>query len=62
MNASELRQEIARLNIPKYKFGAEASINPIRLGAILNERSAASEEELERIREALERLSSTDVV
>lgn len=57
MNAQELRLAIARLNIPKYKFGAEASINPVRLGAILNERDVPNEDEVRRINEALDRLS-----
>ena len=57
MNARWLRTEIARLNIPKYKFGAEASINPVRLGAILNERDKPNEDEVRRIKEAVSRLS-----
>jgi hypothetical protein len=57
-SAAHLRSEIGRLRLARYLVGAEARINPIKLGRLLNERDPLSPEMADRILVAIRKLET----
>jgi len=54
ISPATLRAEIARANIPRYHLAAFVSVNPARLGSILNEKLPMPEGLAEKIMRILD--------